>query len=127
MQPHNTTRPPRRYTGPTARQLAALLPGSSRPDSHGRWRFRGLCHGHGDRPDSASLVLQDRPGGGFSVKCWAGCDRPTIIAALEQASGLQIWDAWEGAEPPGSGTGAENRPIPTVSDPSQTAHSPKTS
>ena len=85
----------RRYTGPTARDIADRLPGS-RPQGQG-FRLRGLCHGHGDVPDSASLQVQDStsPDGGLAVKCWAGCDRKTAITALEQASGLRIWDAWE--------------------------------
>ena len=85
----------RRYTGPTARDIADRLPGS-RPQSGG-FRLRGLCHGHGDVPDSASLQVQDStsPDGGLVVKCWAGCNRRTVITALEQASGLRIWDAWE--------------------------------
>ena len=96
QRPYGNIGDSRRYTGPTAHELAALIPGSSRPDSQGRWRLRGMCHGHGDRGDSASLVLQDRPEGGLIVKCWAGCDRKTIIAALEQATGRNIWGAWEG-------------------------------
>ena len=84
-----------RYTGPTARDIADLLPGS-RPQGQG-FRLRGLCHGHGDVPDSASLQVQDStsPDGGLVVKCWAGCNRREIINALEQATGLRIWDAWE--------------------------------
>ena len=96
QRPHGNLDDSRRYTGPTARELAALIHGSRQPDSEGRWRLRGVCHGHGDRGDSASLVLQERPGGGLIVKCWAGCDRKTIIAALEQVTGRRIWEAWEG-------------------------------
>ena len=96
----------RRYTGPNVATIAALLPGSHRPDSQGRRRLRGICHGHGDRPDSASLVIQDRPEGGISVRCWAGCDRQTIISALERATGLVIWEAWENSELPLGNRGA---------------------
>ena len=56
-----------RYTGPTAATISALLPGSQRPDSQGRRRLRGIRHGHGGRPDSASLVIQDWPEGGLEV------------------------------------------------------------
>ena len=97
---------PRRYTGPSAASIAALLPGSQRPDSQGRRRLRGICHGHGDRPDSASLVIRDRSEGGISVRCWAGCDRQTIITAIERATGLVIWEAWEKSEPLPSSHGA---------------------
>ena len=84
------------YTGPSAQEIASRLPGSSRPDHHNRVRLRGWCHGHGDRRTSASVVVQDRQhGDGLSVKCWVGCDRRTIILALEEATGIPIWDAWE--------------------------------
>ena len=92
-QPPNPYR--RRYTGPSARSIAERLPGSH-PQGQG-FRLRGLCHGHGDSADSASLQIQDStaPEGGLQVKCWAGCGRHAIIAALEQATGFQIWDARE--------------------------------
>ena len=54
----------------------------------------GFCHGHGDKRDSASLSIQDRDQGGLLVTCFVGCDRQTIIAALERATGLTIWQAW---------------------------------
>ena len=96
MPHHHTTRPSSRYTGPSAQALALQLPGSSsRSDGQGRWRLRGWCHGRGESRSSASLVVSDRPEGGLSVRCWAGCDRRTIIEALEQASGLKIWDSWD--------------------------------
>ena len=125
--PGNISRqlPARRlYTGPTARDIADRLPGS-RPQGQG-FRLRGLCHGHGDVPDSASLQIQDHtaPEGGLVVKCWAGCNRRTVITALEQACGLRIWDAWDdsrlglipprttpnGAEPPVSGASGSRSP-----------------
>ena len=84
------------YTGPSARDLAAQLPGSRhRPDGQGRYCLRGWCHGRGESRSSASLVVWDRPDGGLAVHCWAGCERRTVIEALEQASGLRIWGAWE--------------------------------
>ena len=102
----------RRYYGPNAEAVARRLPGSSNhPDHDGRWRLRGYCHGHGDKRDSANLTVQDRQDGGITVHCFAGCQRREIITALEQASGLTIWDAWDGpgqAQMPGSATlGAE--------------------
>ena len=85
----------REYTGPTAATVASRLPGGTgRPDSAGRYRVRGFCHGHGDKRDSASLSIQDRDQGGLLVTCFVGCDRQTIIAALERATGLTIWQAW---------------------------------
>ena len=87
----------RRYSGPNAEAVARRLPGSSNhPDHDGRWRLRGYCHGHGDKRDSASLTVQDHQDGGITVHCFAGCQRREIITALEQASGLTIWDAWDG-------------------------------
>ena len=102
-----------RYTGPTAAAIAAQLPGNHVPDSHGRRRLRGICHGHGDRPDSTSLVIQDRPEGGINVWCWAGCSRQTIITAIEQATGFVIWEAWErnGGLPAAARTRKPNGPV----------------
>ena len=92
----------RRYTGPTARDLADRLPGS-RQEGPG-FRLRGWCHGHGNVGDSASLSVRDsdRPQGGITVKCWASCGRRQIIGALERETGYRIWDAWEGTNPPRS-------------------------
>ena len=85
----------RTYTGPSARDLAAQLPGSHyRPDGQGRYRLRGWCHGRGESRSSSSLVVWDRPDGGLAVHCWAGCERRIVIEALEQSSGLSIWGAW---------------------------------
>ena len=98
----------RSYTGPNAEAVARRLPGSSnRPDHDGRWRLRGYCHGHGDKRDSASLTVQDRQDGGLIVHCFAGCDRRTIIDALEQVTGLTIWQAWA---PTGTTQGRFSRP-----------------
>ena len=55
---------------------------------------RGFCHGHGDKRDRTSLSIQDRDQGGLLVTCFVGCDRQTIIAALERDTGLTIWQAW---------------------------------
>ena len=46
------------------------------------------------RGTGASLSIQDHQDGGLNVTCFAGCDRQTIIVALEQATGLTIWQAW---------------------------------
>ena len=89
----------RRYTGPTARDLADRLPGSRQEGSG--FRLRGWCHGHGNVGDSASLSVRDsdRPQGGITVKCWASCGRRQIIGALERETGYRIWDAWESTNP----------------------------
>ena len=110
--------PRRRYTGPTARDVADRLPGS-RPQGRG-FRLRGLCHGHGDVADSASLQVQDStaPEGGLQVKCWVGCERRTIIAAIEEATGFRIWDAREDPRLgiiPSASPGAADPAIPSLS------------
>ena len=110
----------RRYTGPKARDIADRLPGS-RPQGQG-FRLRGLCHGHGDVPDSQSLQINDStsPNGGLAVKCWAGCNRREIITVLEQASGLRIWDAWEDPRLgiiPRMAPGAADQPVSAPQDP----------
>ena len=117
-----TRQPPaqRRYTGPTARDIAYRLPGS-RPQGLG-FRLRGLCHGHGEVHDSASLQINDStaPDGGLVVKCWAGCNRREIITVLEQASGLRIWDAWEDPRLgiiPRMAPGAADQPVSAPQDP----------
>ena len=99
MPYQNTTTRSHRYIGPTARDLADRLPGSRREGPG--FRLRGWCHGHGHVGNSASLAIRDstQPEGGITVKCWTGCARKAIIAALEQATGFRIWDAWESNEP----------------------------
>ena len=52
------------------------------------------ANGHGDKRDRTSLSIQDRDQGGLLVTCFVGCDRQTIIAALERDTGLTIWQAW---------------------------------
>ena len=94
--------PAGRYTGPSAREIAAQLTGSgSHSDAQGRFRLRGWCHDHGSVSDSASLSIWDSPDPqcGIIVHCFVGCDRRTVITALEQATGLRIWDAWESSRP----------------------------
>jgi hypothetical protein len=74
----------RRYTGPTAHDVADRIPGS-RPEANSGFRLRGRCHGHGSVRDSSSLAVRDSTTqeGGLWVKCWASCSRQTIIEALE--------------------------------------------
>ena len=129
LQPQSTPGHPReqsqrrrRYTGPTARAIAERLPGS-RQEGQG-WRIRGICHGHGDVADSASLQIRDSTAQerGLWVKCWAGCHRRQVIAAIEEATGLRIWDAWEDSRlglippraPPDSPKPATSRPAGAV-------------
>ena len=120
---HRYTPAGRRYTGPSAREVAAQLPGSnSHSDAQGRFRLRGWCHHHGSVSDSASLSIWDNPNPqcGIIVHCFVGCDRQTVIKELEQATGLQIWDAWESSRP-GPDHSAQNSVKPpgtgTMGDP----------
>lgn len=107
----------RRYTGPSAADIAARLPGSSRPDSKGYRRLRAVCHGKGDMPHNQTLSVWDRREGGLAVKCFAGCPRRAIIEALEQATGWTIWEAWETihAGAPRPPQGPQDRPQRPVS------------
>ena len=86
----------RTYTGPSAGEVAALLPGSSqRPNAGGFWSLRGFCHGSGGKRGSTSLTVADRREGGLNVRCFQGCNREQIIRVLEAETGFQIWDAWD--------------------------------
>ena len=117
---HRYTPSCRRYTGPSAREVAAQLPGS-KSDAQGRFRLRGWCHDHGSVSGSASVSIWDNPDpqGGVIVHCFVGCDRRTVIGKLEQATGLQIWDAWESSRSSldHSGPVSANRPGPGTMGP----------
>ena len=85
-----------KYVGPTARQIAYSLHGTHSRASNGWWSLRGLCHG-GDStpPTGGSLRVHDSAEFGVIFKCWRGCERTEIIAAIESATGLTIQGAWE--------------------------------
>ena len=92
--------PPQRrsYTGPSAREIAWQIHGPDGRARGGRYRLRGVCHG-GDSapPKGGSLSIWDQDQG-LGVRCFKGCDRRTVIEALESATGLTIWNAWDGAQ-----------------------------
>ena len=114
------------YAGPSASEIAEALPGSSRkPSARGWWTLRGFCHGSGEKRGSTSLSIADREDGqGVSVACFRGCDRPTIIAALEHTTGWTLQNTWtrddtrahtfpqRSARVPGGRAGAHTRPQP---------------
>ena len=51
------------------------------------------CPLHEDR--TPSLSIRDRPGGGFLVKCHAGCDQNAVFAAaIDAAQGDARWASW---------------------------------
>ncbi len=82
-----------RYVGPSASQIADLLP--HRVSLERGW-FRtttAICHG--GRSDG--LAFRQRPdGGGIDVRCHSGgCIPCVILARLEALIGLPIRTAWE--------------------------------
>ena len=82
------------YTGPSAGQIAALIP---HPVALERGWFRtstAVCH-EGDEPDG--LAFRQRPdGNGIDVRCHTGgCTRGQVVTALEGLTGLPIWTAYE--------------------------------
>ena len=110
------------YLGPSASEIAASLPGSSRnPSSRGWWSLRGICHGSGDKRGSTSLSISEKPHGkGIAVFCFRGCDRQTIIAALEYATGRRVEDAWTRDPHAPHGISVQRRrPSTTTSTPAQ--------
>ena len=82
-----------RYTGPSAKRIADLLPhrvsyewagsGRRRPSGHGGW--------------SDGLAFRQRPDGeGIDVRCHTGgCSRGVVLTHLESLVGLPIWTAYE--------------------------------
>lgn len=70
----------------TAAAVASILRGH-RPDSAGRYRVLGVCHAARRNP---SLSIWDGDDGGLGAHCFAGCEYPAIIDALERATGLTL-------------------------------------
>ena len=78
-----------------------------KPAESGGWqRVRGVCHGGKSLPGSVSLRDNQN---GIGVKCFGGCDREKTIKALEVATRLIIWDAYEHPDEP-------VRPLPKQQD-----------
>ena len=82
-----------RYTGPSARQIADLLPHRVSYDRGWFWTTTAICHG--GRSDG--LAFRQRPDGeGIEVRCHiGGCSPGVVITHLEGAIGLPIWTAFE--------------------------------
>ena len=83
-----------RYTGPSARRIADLIP--QRVSFHERgwfWTTTAICHG--GRSDG--LAFRQRPDGeGIEVRCYTGnCGKGVVITELEALVGLPIWTAYE--------------------------------
>ena len=82
-----------RYTGPSARRIADLLP---HPVSYERgwfWTTTAICHGG----ESDGLAFRQRPDGeGIETECHTGgCSKGVVITELEELIGLPIWTAYE--------------------------------
>ena len=82
-----------RYTGPSARRIADLLPHRVSFDKGWFWTTTAICHGG----KSDGLAFRQRPDGeGIEVKCHtAGCSKGVVITHLEALIGLPIWTAFE--------------------------------
>ena len=70
----------------TAAVIASILQ-ARRPDSAGRYRVLGVCHSARSNP---SLSIWDGDNGGLGAYCFAGCEYPAIVAALERTTGLPL-------------------------------------
>ncbi len=82
-----------RYTGPSAAQIANLIPHRVSFERGWFWTTTAICHG--GRSDG--LAFRQRPDGeGIEVRCHTGnCGTGVVITELEALVGLPIWTAFE--------------------------------
>ena len=82
-----------RYTGPSAKRIADLLPHRVSFERGWFWTTTAICHG--GRSDG--LAFRQRPDGeGIDVRCHTGgCSRGVVLTHLESLVGLPIWTAYE--------------------------------
>ena len=82
-----------RYVGPSAAEIADLIPYRVSFDRGWFWTTTAICHG--GRSDG--LAFRQRPDGeGIDVRCHTrGCSRGLVITHLEAVVGLPIWNAYE--------------------------------
>ena len=82
-----------RYTGPSARQIADLLPYRVSYERGWFWTTTAICHGG----KSDGLAFRQRPDGkGIEVRCHTGnCGKGVVITELEALVGLPIWTAFK--------------------------------
>ena len=82
-----------RYTGPSARRIADLLPQRVSYERGWFWTSTAICHGG----KSDGLAFRQRPDGeGIEVRCHTGnCSPGVVITELEALIGLPIWTAFE--------------------------------
>ena len=82
-----------RYTGPSAKRIADLLPHRVSFERGWFWTTTAVCHGG----KSDGLAFRQRPdGNGIDVHCHTGgCSAGVVITELEALIGLPIWTAYE--------------------------------
>ena len=82
-----------RYTGPSAKRIADLLPHRVSFERGWFWTSTAVCHGG----KSDGLAFRQRPdGNGIEIKCHTGgCSAGVVITELETLIGLPIWTAYE--------------------------------
>ena len=82
-----------RYTRPSAKRIADLLPHRVSFERGWFWTTTTVCHG--GRSDG--LAFRQRPDGeGIDVRCHTGgCSAGAVITELEALIGLPIWTAYE--------------------------------
>ena len=82
-----------RYTGPSARRIADLLPHRVSFERGWFWISTSVCHGG----KSDGLAFRQRPDGeGIEVRCHTGgCSPGVVITHLEALIGIPIWTAFE--------------------------------
>ena len=86
-----------RYTGPSAGQIAELLPHRVSFERGWFWT-KTVCHdGYSD-----DLAFRQQPdGNGIEVRCHTGgCGKGVVITELEALIGLPIWTAYEPVKTP---------------------------
>ena len=81
------------YAGPSAKQIADLLP--HRVSFERGWFWTTTAIRHGGRSDG--LAFRQRPDGeGIDVRCHTGgCSRGVVLTHLESLVGLPVWTAYE--------------------------------
>ena len=81
------------YTGPSAGQIANLIPQRVSFERGWFWTTTAVCHGGA----SDGLAFRQRPdGNGIDVRCHTGgCTRAHAVTAIEGVIGLPIWTAYE--------------------------------
>ncbi len=82
-----------RYTGPSAAQIANLIPHRVSFERGWFWTTTAICHGG----KSDGLAFRQKPDGeGIEARCHTGnCGKGVVITELEVLVGLPIWAAYE--------------------------------